>query len=597
MQAHPTSMSEIMSGPKRYVIPVFQRYYEWEEERWKTLWKDIVALLDETNIEVPHFIGPMVMIGRTVPYDVPLYLVIDGQQRLMTFFVLLSAIRDYADQLDLSNLADSVDSNSLSYKNKDGEKVSKIIPRLRDQSTLNGIFLEDHTEIDPDSLLVKAYNYFLREIEGIAPIQQSLFDDLSQEDMLNRLHQTILHRLKIVMISLDTHDNPSNIYESLNFKQDLLSDADLVRNYVFMQLTDLSEQETFNSTYWQSFEESFQQYGQDSKKILTDFYHNYLKARSEYVPSNRIYEKFTTYVDKFLKSRNLTQLVNQLKQYGRYYNAIINNCDDPDLEVAFKRYRRLDANSAIPLILHLYRRYLGDGDESKISKSVFLNMLRIIESFILRRIILRGRTRDYGRDFTIARSRAQDLKSLMQYFAEKGWPTDQQIQDAMKEFEFYRRDSKRCNLVLKEIELSYGHKEKLDLDNESIQIEHVMPQNLNLHWRETLGKDADTIHEKYLHTLGNLTLTAYNPDLSDRKYSEKRQIYQDSNFQLNSYFATHEKWAEKDILERTEELTKKFIEIWPRPENIATPIRKKKPSKKSTSTKSSSHQPPLIKED
>ncbi len=192
----------------------------------------------------------------------------------------------------------------------------------------------------------------------------------------------------------------------------------------------------------------------------------------------------------------------------------------------------------------------------------------VIESFILRRSVLRESTCGYGLDFALAREKTGNLYSFMQYFAEKGWPTDQQLRDSITGFQFYRREQKKCRLVLKELELSFGHKEKIDLSNQRIQIEHVMPQNLNFKWREMLGENADELHEKYIHTLGNLTLTGYNIDLSDKPFKEKRRVYQESNFQLNSYFDNCKKWTDKEIVKRTKLLTEIFIEIWPRPSEI-----------------------------
>ncbi len=277
---------------------------------------------------------------------------------------------------------------------------------------------------------------------------------------------------------------------------------------------------------------------------------------------------FTSYVDEFLKHNSLNQLVNDLKKYAHYFIAIIHKCPDYDFEASFNRFRQLDVNTAIPLVLYLFDRYESRDKGFNISKSLFLNMLNIIESFILRRSVLRESTRGYGLDFALACEKTGNLYSFMQYFAEKGWPTDQQLRDSITGFQFYRREQKKCRLVLKELELSFGHKEKIDLSNQRIQIEHVMPQNLNFKWREMLGENADELHEKYIHTLGNLTLTGYNIDLSNKPFKEKRRVYQESNFQLNSYFDNCKKWTDKEIVKRTKLLTEIFIEIWPRPSEI-----------------------------
>ena len=195
-------------------------------------------------------------------------------------------------------------------------------------------------------------------------------------------------------------------------------------------------------------------------------------------------------------------------------------------------------------------------------------MLRIIESFILRRLILRERTRGYGLDFALAVAESGTIKKLRAYFVERGWPTDKEVREALKNFEFYHRASKQCLLVLTEIERSFGHKEKLRLADEDLQIEHVMPQNLTQSWREMLGDEAEEKHEILLHTLGNLTLTGYNLELRDRPFAEKKAEFRDSKISLNEYFEKCDKWTEEEILERTNALCDRFIDLWDRPNKV-----------------------------
>jgi hypothetical protein len=195
-------------------------------------------------------------------------------------------------------------------------------------------------------------------------------------------------------------------------------------------------------------------------------------------------------------------------------------------------------------------------------------MLRIIESFVLRRLILRERTRGYGLDFALAVRRSSTINELRRCFAGRGWPTNEQIREALKDFEFYKRAPKQCRLVLTEIERSFGHKEKISLTDKDIQVEHVMPQHLTQSWREMLGEDAEEKHEKLHHTLGNLTLTGYNLDLRDRPFAEKKVEFEASKISLNEYFEKCDKWTEKEILERTEDPTNRFIDLWDRPDRI-----------------------------
>ena len=565
MKAFDSTIADIVSGQKQYVIPVFQRYYEWEEERWKTFWNDLSVLVYEYDSNMTHFIGPMVFFSNVTPATVPKHLVVDGQQRIMTVFVLLAAIRDRARFLKNENLARSIETNSLFFNDRSGNQMTKIIPRMPDRDTLCNILKVKPEEIDKDSLLAKAYEYFSQEIEKITPIQRELFDE-TPDDVLSKLDESITQRLWIVQINLDANDNPSNIYESLNFKGKKLSDADLIRNYVFMQLESLEKQEEFNNTIWDSFEKLFIFWGQESGERLTDFYYKYLISKTEYFARKRLYHRFTEHVNNFLKGKSLVQLVNELKQFAHYFISITSKCKDAELETAFKRFRELKTDTAIPLILYLYQKYKDPEGKESISKTQFLNMLRIIESFILRRSILRLRTRGYGLDFAAACNHTNSLNSLMQYFADRYWPTDQEIRNKMRDFAIYHHEYKKCHLILKEIERSFGHKEQVDL--EKTTVEHVLPQTLTSSWRKMLGPDVDKLYEKYVNTIGNLTLTGYNGELGNKPYEEKLEIFRKSHIQLNSYFTDKDSWTEKEIVERTDVLTDKFIDLWIRPDEI-----------------------------
>ena len=164
MQAHQNSLSDVLAGQKQYVIPVFQRMYEWGKDRWESLWQDLLAVSEDSDKNTTHFIGPMVVIGIALPHDVPKYLVIDGQQRLMTLSVLLAAIRDCAKERKLQNIANAIDSSTyLSFLNTRGQTVFKITPRIRDRDTLYSIVDSRQQVIDKSLQLSQAYEYFRKE--------------------------------------------------------------------------------------------------------------------------------------------------------------------------------------------------------------------------------------------------------------------------------------------------------------------------------------------------------------------------------------------------------------------------------------------------
>jgi uncharacterized protein with ParB-like and HNH nuclease domain len=501
MQAYPNSLSDILAGQKQYVIPVFQRMYEWGRDRWESLWQDLLAISEDSDKNITHFIGPMVVIGIALPHDVPKFLVIDGQQRLMTLSVLLAAIRDCAKERGLPNLSNAIkNSTYLSFIDTKGNTVFKIAPRIRDRDTLYNI-IEPRLALDRNLQLAQAYEFFRGELDQLTPKQQGLFTE-PNDVILDRLYQSTVHRLKVVLITLDYNDNPSNIYESLNFKHETLTDSALIRNYVFMKQDSIEKQEEFESAYWRAFEEMFATTNNPQQE-LSDFYYRYLISKTEYIARRRLYPEFVKYVDSYLKHKTLIQLTAELSRFARYYMAVQHECADPDLEQAFDRFRRLDTETAIPAVLALYEKFEG-ASEGEFTKPVFIRYLRVIESFVLRRMIMRLRTRGYGLDFAGACKHLDTISQLMTYFKERGWPPDSEIKEALQSYELYKRSPKQCRLILTEIERAYGHKEKINLTDADIQIEHVMPQNLTQSWREMLGGNADETHDRYLHTIGNL---------------------------------------------------------------------------------------------
>lgn len=568
MDANPASIAEVFSGEKQYVVPVFQRNYVWGPDKWQTLWKDLMSVMEEDDFNFNHFIGPMVVMAQVSPIDVPKFLVIDGQQRLMTLTILFSALRDKAKALGIDRIANAIDINTLFFVPITGDRREKVVPRIRDRDALEGILLRKRI-IDPNHSVSKAYKYFYDEIEKLTPTQPSLFENRPPESVLEAIYSAVTQRLRAVVISLEKSDNPSNIYESLNFKSEKLQDSALIQNYVFMKLPSLDEQEKFDSAYWSPFEEKFSYAGNNKADEITDFYYRFLISKTEYFARARLYTSFTNFVDNFLKTKKLIELVAELSEYADFYIAIKHKSNDQEIETTMRRYRMLDVDTAIPLLLKLFYGYdVGLGEPpSKTGKIAFQRMVRLIESFILRRTILRERTRGYGELFAEACRKVTTQADLIAFFADRGWPTNEQVKDVIEDYKFYQREPKKTRLILTEIERSFGHKEVVNLEN--AQIEHVMPQELTHSWREMLGSDAESVHERRLHTLGNLTLTGYNVELGQRPFNEKKVRYEDSKLSLNKYFADVSEWKENEILERTQYLTKILLDIWDRPEGAS----------------------------
>lgn len=562
MDAKPTSINQILYLPETYVIPVFQRYYEWQDDQWEQLWLDIYSMLENRAEPLNHFIGPFVFISHSSPSSA-LHLIIDGQQRLITISLIFAALRDLAKQNNLTSLSELLDQYLFS-KDADGSLQMKLVTRVLDRDTFKNILHGDHSRIDKASKIFKSYNFFKSKIEDL--LNSSETDQFS---VLKDIKDTITGQLQLVEITLNPNDNPSNIYQSLNFKGKKLADADLARNYVFMKLP-INDQEKFESSSWRKFEDLFLVEQQVDTEKIEDFYYRFLILKTGYFARKSLYSEFTKFVDKFLsegssKFSKLEELVILFREFAEYYINIVDQQEtDNDILKILKKIEKLSVvDTATPFILSLYYRYQNGSAEVPISKAELIAFLQNLESFVIRRSFLRLRTRGYGLDFAEAIKKSLTLDDLIKYFISKNWPTDQEVRDSLHLFKIYVHEKKKANLILSEIERALGHKEKADL--EEVTIEHILPQALTDDWRSMLGDDPETIHEKYVHTIGNLTLTGYNDDLGNLPFNEKKEIFRESKLSINKYFDKFDEWNEKLILNRTDWITKHINRIWPRP--------------------------------
>jgi len=563
MDAKPSSINQILYLPETYIIPVFQRYYEWEESQWKQLWTDIQSIFENRADSLNHFIGPFVFISHASPSSTS-HLIIDGQQRLITISLIFAALRDLAKDRGFDSLSELLN-NYLFFKDADGVRHMRLITRVLDRETFRNILNLDFSRIDQTSRVYKSYSYFKTKIKEFV-------DALGAENSsaLKDLTETITRQLQLVEITLNLTDNPSNIYQSLNFSGKKLSDADLIRNYVFMKLP-IDEQEKFESSVWRKFEDVFSSNNQLNTKAIEDFYYRFLILKKGYFAFNTLYSEFTKFVDGFLtdnspKYEDLEKFVILLNEFAEYYFYIV-DLKEPDIEIhkALSRISKLSVDTATPFMLSLFYRYYNNTADKKIDKAELIVYLQSLESFVIRRSILRLRTRGYGLDFADAIKKSSTIDELRKYFIGKGWPTDQEIRDALRTFQIYIHEKKKANVILSEVEQALGHKEEVDL--EDLTIEHILPQALTDEWRSMLGDNSDTVHEKYVHTIGNLTLTGYNDELGNLPFHEKKAILKESKLSINKYFDKIDTWDETHITNRTDMITKQINRLWPRPKD------------------------------
>jgi len=552
MDAHARRVSSILHSGDQYVIPQFQRYYVWEEKDWNRLWDDILDLLDDEDPKPEHFFGSIVCAPLDhTPGRVPAYLVIDGQQRAVTTIILLCAIRDRANELGAQKISGDIQENYLTHKYKEGLERYKVILRLRDRQTL--LHLIDQKQPDTENRITDAYKFFLDKVRDYA----------KDEVRLNNVFVATVDKLSIVMITL-REENPFSIFETLNATGQKLKEADMIRNYVFMKVP-FADQDKFDYEEWQPFENLFP--GSDTYPAIPydNFYRHFLMRNGNYIRPNEIYIKFKEETEKAKTSAR--ELLSTLKQQADHY-VLFNRPEmakQDKLRSELRRLSKLDISTCYPLLLNLFDL----SRNGMLSQDDLAEMLRWIQSFHIRRLVVGGTTRPYSRWFpTIIRELQQsDIKaSLIKSLEKRGWPNDEEFISSLTKFQIYY--SGIAFVVLSSLEESYGYKEPVDPSK--LQIEHVMPETIEddedgNDWKTMLGSQWQEIHTTYLHTLGNLTLTGYNPELSNACYSKKQQLYADSRLELNKHFAHTSKWNESEIRQRGEKLAKDATLIWYRP--------------------------------
>ena len=557
MEAHVKTVREILHSGDQFLVPFFQRHYSWRKENWQRLLDDIVALTEESD-ETKHFLGPLVCTPfHPVPGEVTPYQLIDGQQRLATLTVALAALRDVAKLNALEGLADEIHEDYLIHRRRQGVQRFKVVPRLGDRGDYESIIEGNPAGTTMTAGLLGCYSFFKREwkrlvgSEGDAAVKRHLIASTA--------------RLSLVTITVGG-ENPYEIFESLNSTGLPLEESDLIRNFLFMKVP-LDEQERFQATCWDAFERRFDAAGGYEKLSPTLFYRSYLMRDGNYCRNKAAYVEF--------KDRNLsrglspTAQVEELQKFAKFELWLRRplTCEAADFREAFSRLQALDITTAHPLLLHLLRRH----EENKLEPAELLGCFNDLASFVIRRSVCGESTRGYGKMFpeAIRAIRLHARKDLAEFLLGKGWPDDAAFIPNLVEFPIYKRERNKCRLLLEVLEREQGHKEELNL--KKLSVEHVLPQMIDgddddgESWRNMLGPNWRTLHEKWLHSLGNLTLTGYNPELGNGSFTDKKSAFAESNVSLNQHFAGLMQWSDQEIRQRGLELARIVAHIWLRP--------------------------------
>lgn len=563
LQAGETTLNKLLNTSRQFIVPIFQRNYSWQKSQYEQLWFDILRA-SKFKEKQNHFIGSIVYIDMGTPAGRPQQLLlIDGQQRLTTISILLCAIKDYVQKFNLEtkliNLA-KIKNQFLYNSDEIDEDRYKLLLNVQDKETY--IKLIDNTIFTvnkPATNIIKCYEFFYERIE----------DFIKQYGQIDEIYAGIF-KLSLVSISLDKDsDNPQMIFESMNSTGKDLSQTDLLRNYLLMDLTP-EKQTRLYKTYWKPMEELFGEdiYKNDVNKF-DYFIRDFLTLKSDtghICKINNVYENFKRYYldnncEKFA-------VLKDLFTYAKYYACIdLLQENDDELKLYWQEFKKLDSHVVYPFLLKLYDDY----SRQILIKEDFKKILQVVISYLWRRAICEIPTNSLSKTFaTLYQAVDKDdyVNSIIKAFVFKSsykrFSSDYEVREKLQTKDIYHF---RLRKYLLEALENYYHKEPIDLNTANYTIEHIMPQNIehNLSWQQMLGENWQEVHSLYLHTLGNLTITGYNAEMSNKSFGEKvngESGFKHSHLKLNESIVQCDVWNKKAIQRRTNILTDIILKIW-----------------------------------
>lgn len=567
MTAKEVNFDEFLAkNDTQFVIPIYQRNYDWGKTQCEQLLNDIIEV---GNSRQPHFIGSIVFIYDGVyTTGVKELVIIDGQQRLTTITLIYVAIYHYAINNNQPQLAQKIYEKYIINKFAEGDHKLKLKPTENNDNDLKALINKTQFENSSKySNIINNYNYFKNCIT---------------EHTIN-LILAGLQMLMFVEISLDRHyDNAQRIFESLNSTGLDLSQADLIRNYILMERTAVEQKELYDH-FWEYIERNTRIGGINR---LPDFIRDYLTySRQNIVNKNEVYHTFK----KEFPIHNIDDikvLLSDIKQLVQPYGKLIDPAkeSDSDIRKELENINKLEINTSYPFLMKVYDDYINN----EIDKYSFIRILRFIQTFAFRRFILDLPTNTLNKIFMslykeIDKNNYEEslYKYILRFRGRQRMPNDIEIRVALKDKDIYNSKSKNKYYLFEHLE-NWGEKE-LYVDiaaNDNITIEHIFPQTPALEWRKELTKEEYTnFSQKYLHTLGNLTLSGNNNAMGNRSFLSKRDMnhnngeqgYIYSKLWLNQDLRELEHWNEMAYHERTERLTNRFLEIWALPKIEAEP--------------------------
>lgn len=555
---------------KRFIIPLYQRNYDWKEENCEQLFQDLLKM--HHSDRKSHFFGSIVSNIQSGTED---RFIIDGQQRITTVSLMLIAMVNAYKAGDIqatdSKLVDKIFKRYLVDEYQEDERKVKLKPIKKDMDAFDSLLYKPKDQYVKGSNVTRNYEFFYDKIMKSGLTMDELFETIK--------------KLEVINIKLDEDDDPQLIFESLNSTGLDLSEADKIRNYLLMSLAP-AEQDDLYTRYWNPIEES-------TKYDPSSFVRDYLTMKQGKIGRiDKIYFIFKEYAENEKTSR--AELLEEMHHYAKIYSQIDNaNMGVDKLNRKLNQVRTLDSTVAYPF----YMAFFDYAEKNSLSDEEKYRVLDIVESYWARRIICNLPSNALNKVFaTLHRDVINNLSKavegtaptytdvLIYLLLKKGrssvFPKDDEVKEDFATRQVYKmptnlrmfilermenRDSKECHDVVKQ------------LTEKTISIEHIMPQTLSDKWKDALGEEWERIHQQYLHTMANLTLTGYNSQYSNLTFIEKRDMekgFNDSAFRLNNYVKSCSQWTETEMKQRQHDLLEVFMRLWPMPSTTFEPAKR-----------------------
>jgi alkylated DNA nucleotide flippase Atl1 len=565
MRAHEVSFLDLVQGEKQFQVPLYQRTFSWGEKQLAQLWRDLLAQSDAMSTgatDATHFIGSVVIAPSPTlqAAGVSRWLLVDGQQRLTALMLALTAIRDHLGD-GAGGDADRIHRQYLVNEFRAGDDHLRLLPTQADRDTYRALVLRTAGSTTTGAI-GDAYSFFRTVLIGI--------EDPGDDHDVAGIEQTIRAGLSIVEITAERGDNVYRIFESLNNTGLQLSQADLLRNYLFMRLP--SRGEDVYRDVWLPMQNRLP--GRELELLV---WLDLVIRGDDRVKQTDIYRAQQVRLERLPKTEKAIEVeIAELARRSRHLERILNPEVEPDVRLrsALLRLKAWGAATAYPLVMHLFDLLEG----GVATADEVTEALVYVESFLVRRMLCQVPTSNLNRVFNSAPEAIADqapvAAAVRMYLSgrRRYWPSDAEVRRSARTRPFYwiGRAPQRT-FALRRIEESYQAPEPVDFNTAKLTIEHVLPQTPTQEWLDVLADEVTDeagpreLHELLVHTLGNLTLTAENAKLSNNPFQRKQDIFHSSALRMNREIADTHTWGKTQILQRADRMADRIIKIWPGP--------------------------------